>query len=158
TSESDAAGEARDSGERTDAGSDPHPLLAVLSKFSSPDVPARGPMEAAPMPRNYGGTVPTRPGKGLAQHPMLYVGENYNRILMTNEGKVIWTYDTQGGFELDDVWLLSNGNVLYTHMTYIEEITPTKQVVWHYVPPNGSEIHTCQPIGLDKVLIGLNQV
>jgi hypothetical protein len=114
-------------------------------------------MEAAPNPRNFTGTVPTRPGNGIGQHPMLYVGENYNRILMTNEGKVIWTYDTQGGFELDDIWLLSNGNVLYSHMTYIEEITPTKQVVWHYDPPAGSEIHTCQPIGLDKVMVGMNQ-
>jgi len=136
---------------------DPHPLAAVLEKFTAPDVPVRGPMEAAPNPRNYNGTVPTRPGNGIAQHPMLYVGENYNRISITNQGKVIWTYDTQGGFELDDVWLLSNGNVLYSHMTYIEEITPTKQVVWHYDPPAGSEIHSCQPIGLDKVVIAMNQ-
>lgn len=136
----------------------PHPLLDVLKLFTAPDVPVRGPQEADPKPRNYDKPLPTRPGKGLAQHPMLYVGENYNRILLVNEGKVIWTYDTQGGFELDDVWLLSNGNVLYTHMTYIEELTPKKEVVWHYEPPKGSEIHTCQPLGLDKVLIGLNQV
>src|SRR3954452_3020286 len=84
----------------SDGGSvDPHPLIALLAKFTAPDVPARGPMEAAPNPRNYNGTVPTRPGNGIAQHPMLYVGENYNRISMTNQGKVIWTYDTQGGFE-----------------------------------------------------------
>jgi hypothetical protein len=147
-----------DGGATSDGGGpDPHPLAAVLAKFTSPDVPARGPMEAAPNPRNYNGAVPTRPGNGIGQHPMLYVGENYNRISMTNQGKVIWTYDTQGGFELDDIWLLSNGNVLYSHMTYIEEITPTKQVVWHYDPPAGSEIHTCQPIGLDKVVIGMNQ-
>jgi hypothetical protein len=144
-------------GSAVDGGTDPHPLLAVLSKFTAPDVPVRGPMEAAPNPRNYTGPVPTRPGNGIAQHPMLYVGENYNRILMTNEGKVIWTYDTNGSWELDDIWLLSNGNVLYSHQTYIEEITPTKQVVWHYDPPAGSEIHTCQPIGLDKVVIGMNQ-
>ncbi|MES1208945.1 MAG: hypothetical protein ABUS79_23655, partial [Pseudomonadota bacterium] len=137
-------------------GGDPRVLLSVLSKFTAADVPVMGPMEAAPMPRNYTGSVPTRPGNGLAQHPMLYVGENYDRILLTNGGKVIWTYDTKGGYELDDIWLLSNGNVLYSHMTYIEEVTPAKQVVWHYVPPSG-EIHTCQPIGLDKVLIGLNQ-
>jgi hypothetical protein len=135
-----------------------HPLIDVLSKFTAPDVPVRGPMEADPKPLNYNGVVPTRPGKGLAQHPMLYIGESYNRILLTNEGKVIWTYDTQGGFELDDVWMLSNGNVLFSHMTYIEEITPKKEVVWHYDPPAGAEIHTCQPLGLDKVLIGLNQV
>jgi hypothetical protein len=142
-------------------GIDPHPLVAVLAKFTAPDVPARGPMEAAPNPRNYTGTVPTRPGKGLAQHPMLYVGENYNRILMVNEGKVIWTYDTHGSatapWELDDIWLLSNGNVLFSHQTYIEEITPTKQVVWHYDTPGTAEIHTCQPIGLDKVLVAMNQ-
>ena len=135
-----------------------HPLLGLLPLFTGPDVPVRGPMEAAPMPRNYNGTVPTRPGNGLAQHPMLYVGENYNRIQLTNEGKLIWTYDTQGGYELDDVWMLSNGNILYSHMTYIEELTPTKQVVWHYVPPGNAEIHTCQPIGLDKVLIALNAI
>jgi hypothetical protein len=140
-----------------DGGVDPHPLLSVLSKFTAPDVPVRGPMEAPPNPRNFMGTVPMLPGNGIGQHPMLYVGENYNRILMTNQGKVIWTYDTQGSWELDDIWLLSNGNVLYSHQTYIEEITPTKQVVWHYDPPAGSEIHTCQPIGLDKVMFGMNQ-
>jgi len=154
-----AAGAAGMTGGGTDGGgsADPHPLSAVLAKFTDPGVPVRGPMEAAPNPRNYNGAVPTRPGNGIGQHPMLYVGENYNRISMTNQGKVIWTYDTQGGFEFDDIWLLSNGNVLYSHMTYIEEITPTKQVVWHYDPPAGSEIHTCQPIGLDKVMIGMNQ-
>jgi hypothetical protein len=138
-------------------GANPHPLAAVLAKFTAPDVPARGPKEDAPDPRNFNGTVPTRPGNGLAQHPMLFVGENYNRIQLVNEGKVIWTYDTVGSWELDDVWLLSNGNILYSHQTYIEEISPTKQVVWHYDPPAGSEIHTCQPIGLDKVMFGMNQ-
>ena len=82
---------------------------------------------------------------------MLYVGENYDRITMVNGGKVVWTYDTAPGYELDDVWMLSNGNILYSHMTFVEEITPQKQVVWHYVPTNG-EVHSVQPIGLDKVL------
>jgi hypothetical protein len=94
---------------------------------------------------------------------MLFVGENYNRIQMVNEGKVIWTYDTNGRdgvpWELDDIWLLSNGNVLYSHQTYIEEITPKKEVVWHYDTPGkvgDAEIHTCQPIGLDKVVVVMN--
>ncbi len=120
-------------------------------------------MEAAPNPRNFNGTAPTLPGNGLAQHPMLFVGENYNRIQMVNDGKVIWTYDTNGRdgvpWELDDIWLLSNGNVLFSHQTYIEEVTPTKQVVWHYDTPGkvgDAEIHTCQPIGLDKVVVVMN--
>jgi len=133
-----------------------NPLIDLLPLFSAPNVPQRGPKEAPANPRNYNGTVPERPGDGLAQHPMLYVGENYNRISLVNQGKVVWTYDTNGGFELDDIWMLSNGNILYSHMSYIEEVTPEKEVVWHYEPPSG-EIHTCQPIGLDKVLIGLNQ-
>jgi hypothetical protein len=135
-----------------------HPLIDVLAKFTAPDVPVRGPMEANPQPRVSNGAVPTRPGNGLAQHPMLYIGEGYNRILLVNEGKVIWTYDTEPGNELDDVWMLSNGNVLYSHMNFVEELSPKKDVVWHYDPPAGAEIHSCQPIGLDKVLIALNQV
>lgn len=139
------------------AGSGMVTLLSLLDKFTAPDVPVRGPMEDDPDPINFNGEVPDRVGDGIAQHPMLYVGENYNRMLLVNQGKVIWTYDTKGSWELDDVWLLSNGNILYSHQTYIEEITPTKQVVWHYDMPGNAEVHTCQPIGLDKVLIGMNQ-
>jgi hypothetical protein len=50
------------------------------------------------------------------------------------------------------VWMLSNGNVLFSRMQYVEEITPDKKVVWRHDAPAGTEIHTCQPIGLDKVL------
>lgn len=136
-----------------DGGPDTYPLLRVLPLFAAASVPVRGPMESAPTPRNWTApaTLPTRPGNGIAQHPMLYVGENYDRITLVNDGKVVWTYDTTPGYELDDVWMLSNGNILYSHMTFVEEITPQKQVVWHYAPTNG-EVHSVQPIGLDKVL------
>lgn len=132
-------------------------LLSLLDKFMAPDVPTRGPNEDTPDPITFNGEIPDRAGEGIAQHPMFYVGENYNRILLVNQGKVIWTYDTQGSWELDDVWLLSNGNVLYSHQTYLEEITPTKQVVWHHDMPGNSEVHTCQPLGLDRVMFGMNQ-
>src|ERR1017187_5653382 len=49
-------------------------------------------------------------------------------------------------------WMLSNGNVLFTRMQYIAEITPDKKVVWRFDAPSGTEIHACQPIGLDKIL------
>ena len=75
---------------------------------------------------------PGLPGKGLAQHPMLYIGENCNKMFLVNKGKVIWTYSTGGGPEYDDVWMLSNGNILFTRMQYIAEITPDKKVVWRY--------------------------
>jgi len=53
--------------------------------------------------------------------------------------------------------MLSNGNILFSRMEYIAEITPDKKVVWRYDAnaskgTNHKEIHACQPIGLDKVM------
>ena len=139
------------------------PCVAVLDRFTAADVPAMGPGETiapagawtkAPTPDNL-------PGHGLAEHPMLYAGENYNKMFLVNQGKVLWTYQTGGGFEYDDLWLLSNGNILFTRMQYIAEITPDKKVVWRYdcstpAGPNHTEVHGCQPIGLDRVLFVVN--
>ena len=97
-------------------------------------------------------TPPNLPGDGLAQHPMLYIGEGYNRLFVINQGKIIWTYSTGKGNELDDAWMLSNGNILFSRMQYIAEITPEKKEIWRYTCPTNTEIHCCCPIGLDKVL------
>jgi hypothetical protein len=133
------------------------PLMAQLSRFTAVDVPPLGPAETAVVPPTWEPAVPAGlPGNGIAQHPMLYVGEGYNKILLINDGKVIWTYSTGSGWEYDDVWMLSNGNILFTRMQYVEEVTPEKHVVWRYNAPAGTEVHTCQPIGLDKVLFVLN--
>jgi outer membrane protein assembly factor BamB len=139
------------------------PCMAVLDRFSAPDVPAMGPAEAeAPIGTWTNSVTPAGlPGKGLAQHPMLYVGENYNKMFLVNDGRVIWSYSTGKGYEYDDVWMLSNGNILFTRMQYVAEITPDKKVVWRYdcsVPAgtNHTEVHTCQPIGLDRVMFVLN--
>jgi hypothetical protein len=129
------------------------PLMAVLDRFTAADVPALGPAEAGVDPRNWDKPLPTGlPGRGLAQHPMLYIGEGCNKMFLINNGKIIWTYSTGKGNEYDDVWMLSNGNILFTRMQYIAEVTPGKEVVWRYDAPAGTEIHCCQPIGLDKVL------
>jgi hypothetical protein len=122
-------------------------------------------MEHAPWPRYWTPpAMPTmHPGNGLAQHPMVFVGEGYPVIFVVNQGKVIWTYNAGLQPELDDVWMLSNGHILYSDFYYLEEITPKKEVVWHYdFPPGaigprtgpleGLQSHSLQPIGLDKVL------
>ena len=139
------------------------PCMAVLARFTAPDVPAMGPAETESPAGNWTNSPAPAglPGNGLAQHPMLYIGEGYNTMFVVNEGKVIWTYQTGKGYEFDDVWMLSNGNVLFTHMDYVAEITPDKKVVWRYdcsVPAgtNHTEVHTCQPIGLDRVMFVLN--
>jgi len=130
------------------------PCLDVLYKFTAPDVPALGPGETEVRPRGAYTNAPPAdlPGRGLAQHSMLYAGEGYNKLFVVNNGKVIWTYQTGSGGEYDDVWMLSNGNVLFSRMQYAAEVTPEKKVVWHYDAPAGTEIHSCQPIGTNKVL------
>jgi hypothetical protein len=138
--------------------SDATPLMSVLDRFTAADVPAMGPAEIELKPRKPSTRpVPTGlPGKGLAQHAMLYVGEGYNKMFLVNDGKVIWTYSTGPGNEFDDVWMLSNGNILFSRMGYVAEVTPKKDVVWRYDAAPGREIHCCQPIGLDKVLFIAN--
>ena len=138
---------------------DDGPLLKILDQFTAADVPAVGSTELGPTTRtwwdpttNPSAIIADLPGSGLAQHPMLYAGEGYNTIYLVNNGKVIWTYSSGKGGEIDDIWLLSNGHVLYSRMGFIEEVTPQKKVVFHLDAPPGTEIHTCQPIGLDKVL------
>jgi hypothetical protein len=130
------------------------PIMAILSRFTAPDVPAMGPDEiASPIGRGRNApTPPGLPGKGLAEHPMLYIGEGDNTIYVVAGGKVIWTYSTGRGNELDDAWMLSNGNIVFTRMQYVAEVTPEKRIIWRYDAPPGTEIHCCQPIGLDKVL------
>lgn len=133
------------------------PLMALLNRFSAADVPELGPAEAAVAPRTWDRPIPAGlPGKGIAQHPMLYLGEGYNKMFLVDKGKIIWTYSTGGGNEYDDSWMLSNGNILFTRMQYVAEVTPKKEVVWRYDAPAGTEIHTCQPIGLDKVMFVQN--
>jgi hypothetical protein len=139
------------------------PCMAQLNRFTAPDVPAMGPAETvSPAGKWANAPAPAGlPGHGLAQHPMLYVGENYTKMFLVNGGKVIWTYQTGPGYEYDDVWMLSNGNILFTRMQYVTEITPEKKVVWRYDCDNSkgtnhTEVHTCQPIGLDKVMFVVN--
>ncbi len=139
------------------------PCMAVLDRFTEPNVPEMGPDETVSPVGNWtnGVTPPNLPGNGLAQHSMLYVGENYDKMFLVDKGKVTWTYSTGTSYEYDDVWMLSNGNILFSRMEYVEEITPDKKVVWRYDCHKApgvehTEIHTCQPIGLDKVMFVLN--
>jgi len=131
--------------------------MKLLAQFTAPDVPQMAPTESE-APRNWKeNPIPKGlPGKGMAQHPMLLFGEGYNKLMIVNKGKIIWSYQTGGGWEYDDAWMLSNGNILFTRMQYIAEIKPDKKVVWRYDAQEGTEIHACQPIGQDKVLFILN--
>jgi hypothetical protein len=94
------------------------PLMAQLSRFTAADVPKTlAPSETEVAPLKWDQPVPSGlPGKGMAQHPMLYVGEGYNKILLVDKGKIAWTYSTGPGWEYDDVWMLSQWqHSLYPH-------------------------------------------
>jgi hypothetical protein len=133
------------------------PCMDVLSLFTAGAVPAMASQEE-PAPCGYPEAfMPVNlPGKGLSQHPMLYVGENCNTMYIVKDGKKIWTYATGSGPEYDDIWMLSNGNILFTRMKYVALITPDKKVLWKYDCSPHTEVHACQPIGLDKVMFVVN--
>ncbi len=129
------------------------PCLDVLDKFLS--APKFGEFEKEIEAKPW--DIPKETDEEAMKHfPFLYVGEGHNRIYVVNDGKVIWTYDTGIGTELDDVWMLSNGNILFSHMAWCAEVTPDKKQVWYYEFKEGSESHSLQPVGLDKVLMVIN--
>jgi hypothetical protein len=108
------------------------------------------------------------PGNGVAQHPFLYAGEWDTRkpeeqsIFIVRGGKVVWQYSmplrNSGGRiqEFDDATMLSNGNVIFSHMSGAGMVSPDKKILWNYEAPPGTEIHSCQAIGKDRVLIMRN--
>jgi hypothetical protein len=94
------------------------------------------------------------PGNGLAQHDFFYAGEAKTQdMYIVRNGKVAWEFhDPSGKGEISDAILLSNGNVLFAHQFGIALIDPNKKKLWSYDAPAGTEIHTVQAIGTDKVL------
>lgn len=108
------------------------------------------------------------PGNGLKQHDFLYAGEwdmrnpKAQKLFLVRGGKVVWQYSiplrtaTGGIQEFDDATLLSNGNIVYACMSGAGIITPEKNIIWQYICPEGTETHSCQPIGKDSVLMVLN--
>lgn len=107
------------------------------------------------------------PGNGLAQHPFLYAGEwdvrkRLQSMFLVRGGKVVWHYsiplhNAAGGIqEFDDATLLSDGNIIFSCMSGAGEISPEKDIVWQYTAPPGTEIHSIQSIGKDRVLLMRN--
>lgn len=127
------------------------PCMAVLQRFKT-DEPIKPVSNWKPDPNVQ------LPGEGLARHSMLYVGEGLNTVFVITGGKVVWAYDTGKGGELDDVWMLSSGNILFSRQDFAAEVTPAKKEVWRYDCPPRTEIHSLQPIGLDKVMLVQNAV
>jgi hypothetical protein len=138
-------------------------LLLYLNTFSLAQawIPGLGP---ATQPAWSGPMSPAvLPGNGMAQHPFLYAGEwdhakPVQTMSIVRDGKVVWTYtipSSEGGqiSEFSDATLLSDGSVVFSRKTGARKITADKKTVWDYVAPAGFEVHACQPVGLDHVLL-----
>jgi hypothetical protein len=147
-------------------------LLVVLFIFrnmteaqAAGDTAAKKPAPQRPAARAPGPDV--LPGKGLLQHDFLYAGEWDTRkdtqtIFRIQNGKVVWTWsipirDHNGQLsEFSDIHQLPNGNVLYACKTGAAEVTANRKIVWSYECPAGTECHSAQPIGLNKVFLCQN--
>jgi hypothetical protein len=135
-------------------------LQAQSTSDTAKHIPPPKPSARAPVPD-------VLPGKGLQQHDFLYAGEWDTRkdtqtIFLIQKGKVAWTWsipikDHNGQLsEFSDIHRLSNGHILYACKTGAAEVTPDRNIVWSYECPAGSECHSAQPVGLDKVFLCLN--
>lgn len=112
------------------------------------------------------------PGKGLAQHDFLYSGEWDTRnptetMFLIRGGKVVWKYeipdrDPRNGqlSEYSDMHMLSNGDIVFAYKTGWRKLDKDGRLIYDfYAPPTESgwtEVHTAQPIGLDRVMYMVN--
>ncbi len=139
-----------------------YPLEEAIQKFFSPDVPLwsadEEEIDRPFWPVSEEGSDPSLPGGGLARHDMLYIGEGCNKIFLIKDGKIAWTFSTGKGWELDDIWMMTNGNIVFSRMYWAAEVTPEKKIVWRMDAPKGTEIHAVQPLDLNRVLVLVNEV
>ena len=135
------------------------PLALLAGGAATPPATATAP-EAALSPA-------VLPGKGLAQHPFLYTGEWDTRrkdqmMSIVRDGKVVWSYsiplnDADGTLEeLGDATMLSNGNIAFCRKIGFSVITPDKKILWSIEAPKGTEMHSIQPLGTDRVMVVQN--
>jgi len=86
------------------------------------------------------------------RHPFLCCDNGQNKDFVVGaDGSILWELPVAVG---QDVWRLANGNYLLSNVRGAQEVTPDKQIVWEYKSPEGTEVHTCQPLENGNVLIG----
>jgi outer membrane protein assembly factor BamB len=143
------------------------PLIFAGLAFSAVANGAENKTESAPV--SYPPLDPAQlPGKGAAEHPFLYAGEWDTRkpqeqsMFLVRAGQVVWRYtmplkNAIGQIqEFDDATLLSDGNIIFSHMSGASMVNPEHKIVWDYPAPAGTEIHSIQSIGRDRVLLMRN--
>ncbi len=94
----------------------------------------------------------------LLRHDFFYAGQSkQRRMFIVRDGQVSWAYqDKLNRGEISDAILLSDGHILVAHQHGVAEVTQDQQTVWSYAAPEGTEIHTIQPIGRTHVVFVQN--
>lgn len=103
-------------------------------------------------------------GSGLRAESPLITGAPSGRILTAGDnrvmildatGRVVWQQPSQ---LTHDVWMLTNGNVLYADGAAVTEVTPEKKVVFQYKPAEqrGGGAFSCQRLANGRTLVGEN--
>ena len=94
----------------------------------------------------------------LNRHQFFYAGQSkQRRMFIVQDGKVAWQYNDQlKKGEISDAILLSDGHILVAHQYGIAEVTQDSRTLWSYAAPEGTEIHTIQPIGRTHVVFVQN--
>ena len=94
----------------------------------------------------------------LSRHDFLYAGQSKRmRMFIVKDGHVDWSYeDKQRKGEISDAVLLTDGHILIAHQFGVVEMDAQGNTVWSYDAPEGTEIHTVQPIGSSHVLFVQN--
>jgi len=94
----------------------------------------------------------------LKRHSFFYAGQSkQRRMFIVKDGQVSWAYkdDLKRG-EISDAILLTDGHILLAHQYGVAEVTQDGQTLWRYAAPEGTEIHTIQPIGRTHVVFVQN--
>jgi len=110
-------------------------LIAGTPAFAAAPTPPAAPLPAPPI----------APPTGIT-HPFICADYGSGKVrVVSAEGKITWEIAAPG---CQDIWVLPNGNYLFSHTRGVKEVTPDaeKKVVWEYAAPAGSEVHTCQPL------------
>ena len=104
------------------------------------------------------GGAQTTIDQSLARHNFFYAGQSkQRRMFIVKDGQVSWSYDDQiKRGEISDAMLMTDGHILLAHQYGVAEVDAQGQTVWQYAAPEGTEIHTIQPIGRSHVVFVQN--
>ena len=70
-------------------------------------------------------------------------------FIFSEEGKILWQYPAE---KCNDLWVLSNGNLLFNTGKGVKEVSRNKEIIFHY--ESESEIYACQRLANGNTFIG----